>query len=370
MYYIGIMSGTSLDGIDCVLCDFATGVNELQIVAEYSQKFSPDLHRDLEELLRTFTIHLKQFGELEVRLAIDYADAVKKLLAKVNISAEQVMAIGCHGQTVFHDPLSNYPFSLQMVDGNKLAALTGIKTVCDFRRMDMAFGGSGAPLTPAFNQGFLNSITEQRVILNLGGIANITILDRGGDNVIGFDTGPANCLIDLYVQDKFNQAYDANGDLARQGKVIPELLAQMLTDPYFAMNFPKSTGKEVFHLAWITQQLSMFNHPYLAELDILTTLTELTAQSVADGIGMATNEPIDAIYVCGGGAYNGYLLARIAELSQARVSTTEELGLGVGLAESVAFAWFAKMRIEHKPANYSSVTGSTRRCLLGTIYEA
>jgi anhydro-N-acetylmuramic acid kinase len=320
--------------------------------------------------LRTFTIHLKQFGELEVRLACDYASAVTELLAKANITAGQVVAIGCHGQTVFHDPLSKYPFSLQMVDGNKLAAMTGIKTVCDFRRMDMAFGGSGAPLTPAFNQGFLNSSTEQRVILNLGGIANITILDRHGDNVIGFDTGPANCLIDLYVQSKFNQAYDANGDLARQGKVIPQLLAQMLQDPYFAMAFPKSTGKEVFHLEWIKQQLTQFNQANLADLDIIATLTELTAQSIADGIRVASQAKIDAIYACGGGAYNAYLLERIGKLTAAKVSTTEDLGMGVGLAEAVAFAWFAKMRIEHKQANYSSVTGTSRRCLLGTIYEA
>lgn len=369
MYYIGIMSGTSLDGIDCVLCDFAENENKLRVVADYNCKFSAELHRDLQELLSSFTLHLKQFGELEVRLAIEYAGAVTALLAKTQLSAHDIMAIGCHGQTVFHEPLGEYPFSLQMVDGNKLAALTGIKTVCDFRRMDMAFGGSGAPLTPAFHQGFLNSIDEQRVILNLGGIANITMLDRYGDNVIGFDTGPANCLIDLYVQDKFGCAYDAGGKLAASGTVIPQLLAQMLEEPYFQMRFPKSTGKEVFHLEWINNQLQRYGQDNLAPIDIVATLTELTAKSVADGIAQ-TGIKADVIYACGGGAFNRYLLERIAVLSHTRVMTTVALGVEVGLVEAIAFAWFAKMRIEFQPANYCSVTGASRQCLLGTIYEA
>lgn len=369
MYYIGIMSGTSLDGIDCVLCDFAENENQVRVVADYNCKFSQELHHDLQQLLATFTVHLKLFGELEVRLAIEYAAAVNALLAKTQLPAHEVMAIGCHGQTVFHEPLGLYPFSLQMVDGNKLAALTGIKTVCDFRRMDMAFGGSGAPLTPAFHQGFLNSTDEQRVILNLGGIANITTLDRYGNHVIGFDTGPANCLIDLYVQDKFNCAYDAEGKLARNGQVIPELLVQMLEEPYFQAKFPKSTGKEVFHLEWISEQLRKFARNNVPDIDIVATLTELTARSVVDGITQTGIKP-DVIYACGGGAFNSYLLERIAVLSQARVMTTEVLGIKVGLVEAIAFAWFAKMRVEFKPANYCSVTGATRQCLLGTIYEA
>lgn len=369
MLYIGIMSGTSLDGIDCVLCDFDDR-NKVKIIANHSIKFSNALHKDLEQLLTTFTIHLKQLGELEVRLATDYAKAVKELLDKSAVKAQDIIAIGCHGQTVFHEPLGDYPFSLQLVDGNKLAALTGIKVVCDFRRMDMAFGGSGAPLTPAFHQGFLNSAQEKRVILNLGGIANITILDPNNSKVIGFDTGPANCLMDLWVQDKFKLPYDANGEIANTGQIIPPLLQSMLNESYFKLTAPKSTGKEVFHLAWIQYHLHLSQTASNSSQDILRTLLELTAITVADAIKGYANHGVDAIYACGGGAYNKLLLKRIATLANTKVDTTNILGINVDLVESVAFAWFAKQRIEGKTANYSSVTGSSRRCQLGAIYEA
>ena len=327
------------------------------------------LHADLEHLLTTFTLHLKQLGELEVHLAIDYASAVVQLLEKADIPAQFVTAIGCHGQTVFHEPTGKYPFSLQLVDGNKLAALTGIKVVCDFRRMDMAFGGSGAPLTPAFHQGFLNSAHEKRVILNLGGIANITILDPENTNVIGFDTGPANCLMDLWLQDKFNLAYDTNGDIARTAQVLPDLLQSMLKEVYFSLPAPKSTGKEVFHLAWVMEHIQRTQLTNAPTESILRTLLELTAVTVAEAVKRYAVPGAQAIYACGGGAYNQFLLERIGHISGLKVSLTNELGINVDLVESVAFAWFAKQRNEGKTANYESVTGSSRRCQLGAIYE-
>lgn len=368
MLYIGIMSGTSLDGIDGVLCDFNN--NKVKIIENITIPFSQCLHKDLQELLKSFTIHLEKLGELEVRLAIDYAKVVTGLLDKSGINAKDILAIGCHGQTVFHKPDGDYPFSLQLVDGNKLAALTGIKVICDFRRMDMAFGGSGAPLTPAFHQGFLNSSSEKRVILNLGGIANITILDPIGNNIIGFDTGPANCLLDLWIQDQFQIPYDSNGAIAKSGNMINKLLDSMLKTPYFSQKTPKSTGKEIFHLNWVNQSIKNSNITIYSKEDIARTLLELTAVTIVNAIKKYGIHGIDAIYVCGGGAYNSYLLQRISELSSVKIAMTNELGIDVGSVEPVAFAWFAKQRIENKPANYESVTGATRRCILGALYEA
>lgn len=368
MKYIGIMSGTSLDGIDAVLCEFGIE-NKLQVLAKVSLPFDLQLQQDLQALLRSFSCHLKEFGELEVRLAINYAQAVQQLLDDSGIAPQEVKAIGCHGQTVFHDPYNQYPFSLQLVDGNKLAQLTGINVVCDFRRMDMAYGGQGAPLTPVFHHYFL-SADRTRVILNLGGIANITILDPNTSKVIGFDTGPANCLIDLWVQDKFDVGYDKDGLLATQGKIIPTLLEQMLKDEYFNLPAPKSTGKEIYHLVWIKQQLIADNQTNVSDYHVLRTLVELTAKTVSDAI-CSHVEPskVEAIYACGGGAYNKFLLEQIANNSGITVRTTEEVGIDVDQLEAIAFAWFAKRRIEKLPANYESVTGASQRCILGALYE-
>ncbi len=367
MKYIGIMSGTSLDGIDAVICEF-TDDDQVQLIAKCSLPFEPELQADLQKLLREFNLHLREFGELEVRLASNYATAVNKLLDLGQIPANEIIAIGCHGQTVYHDPYNQYPFSLQLVDGNKLAQLTGIDVVCDFRRMDMAYGGQGAPLTPVFHKYFLQG-TQARVILNLGGIANITVLEPNNEQVIGFDTGPANCLIDLWVQAKFQLAYDKNGDLARRGQIIPELLAEMLQDPYFSLAAPKSTGKEIYHLAWIQQHLSTLGLINASHADVLRSLLELTAITVSDAVkGVILPEQVEAIYACGGGAYNQFLLERIAANSQIQVKTTQELGIDVDQMEAIAFAWFAKRRIEKLPANYETVTGARQKCILGALY--
>lgn len=367
MKYIGIMSGTSLDGIDAVICEF-TDDDQVQLIAKCSLPFEPQLQADLQRLLREFNLYLREFGELEVRLAINYATAVNKLLDLAQISAGEITAIGCHGQTVYHDPYNQYPFSLQLVDGNKLAQLTGIDVVCDFRRMDMAYGGQGAPLTPVFHKYFLQG-TQARVILNLGGIANITVLEPNNEQVIGFDTGPANCLIDLWMQAKFQLAYDKNGDLARSGQIIPELLIKMLQDPYFSLAAPKSTGKEIYHLAWVQQHLMALNLVNYSDVDVLRSLLELTAITVSDAIkGVILPEQVEAIYACGGGAYNQFLLERIAANSQIQVKTTQELGIDVDQMEAIAFAWFAKRRIEKLPANYETVTGARQKCILGALY--
>lgn len=365
--YIGIMSGTSLDGIDAVLCSFDSN-DKLTVLAKCSIPFDQELQADLQQLLRTFSIYLKELGELEVRLAHDYAKAVTLLLKSADLTPDKITAIGCHGQTVFHEPVSKFPFSLQLLDGNKLAQLTGINVVCDFRRMDMAYGGQGAPLTPVFHKYFLSG-AKPRVILNLGGIANITVLDPASEKVTGFDTGPANCLIDLWVQDRFGLSYDKDGVLAKSGTVIAELLEIMLKDEYFHLPAPKSTGKEIYHLEWIKTKLMQAANQY-SDKDVLRTLTELTAKTVADAIhNQIPASSVEAIYACGGGAFNGFLLERIAVNSGIPVTTTKELGIDVDQLEAIAFAWFAKRRVEKKPANYESVTGASQKCILGALYE-
>ncbi len=365
MYYVGIMSGTSVDGIDAVLVkDTSAG---LKMSGQYSCEFPPDLKQDILELLSTFQVHLKKLGEIDARLGTCYANAVNALLKETKVNAQEVLAIGCHGQTVYHDPRGKYPFTMQIGDGNRVAALTGIKTICDFRRMDVAFGGDGAPLAPAFHNGYLNSETEQRVILNLGGIANITILNKDESKVLGFDTGPANCLMDLWIQKSKDTKYDKNGQWAKSGKVNASLLIDLCSEEYFVLSPPKSTGKELFNLLWLEQKLEKYSQ--IKHEDIQATLCDFTAKTVADAI--QKHAPFcQAVYSCGGGSSNIYLQERLSfYLKEIKVSTTDELGIPVQWVEAIAFAWLAKRRVEGKYGNIPSVTGAKAKVKLGALYE-
>ena len=363
--YIGIMSGTSMDGIDAVLVSFENG--KLQHLADHSLAFPKMLQADLHKLIGSFQTSLKALGEIDHQLGLCYAQAVNDLLGKAKVSATDVDAIGCHGQTVFHSPDTQYPFTMQLGDGNLIAAKTGIRTVTDFRRMDMAVGGGGAPLAPAFHQYYMNDRSENRCILNLGGIANITILENDDDKVIGFDTGPANCLLNSWIKSKKGLEYDYNGDWARSGKVIDPLLKQMLQEPYFKLPAPKSTGRELFNLPWLDAQIR--NYPNLKDEDIQATLLELTAKSIADAI-LETAPKINAVYACGGGVYNPYLLERIsANLDSVKISTTAKLGIHPQWVEAIAFAWLAMRRMTNQHGNLPSVTGAKAKVLLGTIHD-
>ena len=335
--YIGINSGTSLDAVDAVLCEFhqtsgttsysaphpqsspSGTISSINIIASVSVPLDASLREDLVRLIASECAELASLGALEVRLAIAYAAAVQELLFKWmneqkkrlpeahechDLCSERVRAIGAHGQTVFHSPDSAFPFSLQLLDGNKLAALTGLDVVCDFRRMDIACGGQGAPLTPLFHRALFTCTSaehELRFVLNLGGIANITVLEpashsgNGSDDkrlLLGFDTGPANCLLDLWTQRHFERQFDRDGKLASKGRVIEPLLYLMLKEPYFQRSFPKSTGKELFNMHWVDEHIEEYkgvnpNHSDLDPLDVLRTLLELTAQTVASGITQA-----------------------------------------------------------------------------------
>ncbi len=364
MYYIGLMSGTSVDGIDGVLVKDSNG--RLVLVDTYSMAFPDDLKDDIEKLLKTFQIHLQKLGEIDHRLGCCYAECVNELLEKASVNSSEVIAVGCHGQTVFHDPRSKYPFTMQIGDANIIAARTGIKTVNDFRRMDVAYSGDGAPLAPAFHADYLSSTSEKRIILNLGGIANITILDYDKIDVIGFDTGPANCLMDLWIHKCRGEAYDKDGEWAKSGKVDCKLLNKMFSNYYFSLPAPKSTGKELFNLDWLNSILE--NYPKMKEEDVQATLCELTAKTISDEINKYCPDA-DAVYSCGGGAYNGFLQDRLSfYLSSAKISTTDELGVSVQWMEAIAFAWLTKQRIELKPGNLSSVTGAKRDAVLGALY--
>ncbi len=363
--YIGIMSGTSMDGIDAILVSFEN--RKIQIIESHTQAFPKGLKADLVQLLNGDQTTLQKIGEIDHYLALCYAGAVQNLIRKTTFNSHQIRAIGCHGQTVFHSPASRFPFTMQLGDGNLLAVKTGIKTVADFRRMDMAYSGGGAPLAPAFHQAFLNDTREQRVILNLGGIANITILSSKDENVLGFDTGPANCLMDSWIQYIKGRKYDKSGMWAQSGKVIDELLNEMLKESYFKQLAPKSTGRELFNLKWLNKHLEKIQA--FKNEDIQATLLELTAVSIAQSIRIYAPET-KAVYACGGGAYNSRLLERLSyHLASAKITTTEELGVPPQQVEAIAFAWLAMRRVNNQSGNLPSVTGASRKVLLGTIYD-
>ena len=360
--YIGIMSGTSIDGVDSVLVNFNGG--KVQVISSYSQDFPLDLREDIFNLLVDYSISLDKLGEIDHRLGVIYSECVLELMKKSRVTANNITAIGCHGQTIMHSPKSKYPFSMQIGDGNIIAARTGISTVNDLRRMDIAFGGQGAPLTPGFHREFFYSKSEKRIILNLGGIANITILND--KQLIGFDTGPANCLLDLWIGKCKGENFDNNGEWARTGKINKNLLEEFLKEEYFGLTSPKSTGRELFNEVWLDEKLSNFKE--ISPEDIQASLTELTVCSIVDEIIEMAPET-EGVYGCGGGAYNKFLLERLGfHLSNMDIRTTEMLGMPVQLVESVAFAWLAKQRIDEIPVNLSQVTGATNSSVLGALY--
>ena len=357
--YVGVMSGTSIDGVDTVLVEFETGkVNE---VGFCSVNFPEDLKNDLDMLVCCTAISLDKLGEIDHRLGLVYADCVNRLLRESGCDRSMVKAIGCHGQTIFHAPGEKYPFTMQIGNGNIVAAKTGIPVVCDFRRMDMAYNGQGAPLACGFHQYFLNSRDERRAILNMGGIANITILAENPNDVTGFDTGPANCLMDNWIRQCKSLSYDRDGEWAKSGKVIDDLLRQMLREPYFTLRPPKSTGRELFNMQWLQKFTGSYD-----DCDIQATLLELTVVTIANAVKAYD---IDALYACGGGAFNRYLMERLAfYLPQIRISTTLELGIPVQHVEAIAFAWMAQRRLQHLPGNLPTVTGATNNAILGAFY--
>ena len=363
--YIGLMSGTSLDGIDAVLVRFE---NERPLVIEaICLPLSSELKEELKLLINPNEDEINRLMSLDVQLGQLFAEAVNNLIIKAEIIKEDVVAIGSHGQTIRHFPMAKYPSTLQIGDPNSIAERTGITTVADFRRRDMAAGGQGAPLVPAFHQYLFYNEDKHRVILNLGGIANITVLPKDKNiPVTGFDTGPANTLINHWIQQQQNKSFDQNGEWAASGKVNDEFLQNLLDDDFFKITPPKSTGTEYFNADWLTKKLSTF--PFLAAEDVQATLTALTAISIQQSIQLYASTT-EEIIVCGGGIHNGFLLKQLKQvLVGIDIVSSEKYNLDPDYIEATAFAWFAKRSLEHKTANLPSVTGAKHAVILGGIY--
>jgi len=363
--FVGLISGTSADGIDAALCDFAP---RPRLRAAITFPYPDGLRRRILDLAQgDGNIALDELGGLDVEIARQFALAARALLRKAGTDASSIAAIGSHGQTVRHRPQQAPPFTLQLGDPNVIAEATGITTVADFRRRDMAAGGQGAPLAPAFHAAMLAGDGRTRIILNLGGIANVTIISGDGKQPLrGFDTGPASCLLDAWAQQHLGQMFDADGAFAARGRVNESLLEKMLGDAYFAVPPPKSTGREIFHLGWLKRHLGADG---LDPADVQASLVELSARSIADAVrGQATN-PTEVL-VCGGGVHNPVLMAAIARaLAPIPVSSTSRVGVDPDYVEAMCFAWLARERLEGRPpANLFSVTGATAPRVLGGVY--
>lgn len=367
--YLGLMSGTSADGIDAALVRFEGEGRTLRCELMHGRTFGWDA------AVRTHLVALGQgadnvsldaLGSLDGRIALAFAEAALSLLQEAGVPRSRVRAIGSHGQTIRHRPQADPSFTWQLGDGNVIAERCGIATVADFRRRDVAAGGQGAPLMPAFHAALLGSPQEDRAVLNLGGIANVTLLPNEGD-VRGFDTGPANALMDAWCERHTGRAYDADGAFAASGQTSATLLARLLADPWFALPPPKSTGREHFHLDWLQARMDS-DTPSPA--DVQATLLELTARTVADALQM-TQPDTRRVLVCGGGVRNPVLMARLAaHLPQAVVESTAAHGLDPDYVEAMGFAWLARETLAGRPGNLPAVTGASGPRVLGTVYPA
>lgn len=353
--FIGVMSGTSLDGVDVVLAT----IDEHRVaqLASLSWPIPPSLKQAVLDICQGQQLTLSQFGQLDTRLGCLFADAVNALLKAENLQPKDIVAIGCHGQTVWHEPTGVAPHTLQIGDNNQIVARTGITVVGDFRRRDIALGGQGAPLVPAFHQALLAHPTERRMVLNIGGIANLSLLIPGMP-VGGYDTGPGNMLMDAWIWRQVGKPYDKDAEWARAGKVILPLLQKMLSDPYFSQPAPKSTGREYFNYAWLERHLRDF--PGLDARDVQATLAELTAVTISEQVLLSGG--CDRLMVCGGGSRNPLLMARLAALLPGtEVTSTDAVGISGDDMEALAFAWLAWRTLAGLPGNLPSLPAQARK---------
>jgi anhydro-N-acetylmuramic acid kinase len=362
------MSGTSLDCIDAVIVDISQ--SGILLVNSINYPLEDTLRADIEQLMQPGSNEIDRMGRADRAFSINQAKAVKQLLTDSALQADDICAIGSHGQTIRHRPMSNntpaeQAFTLQIGCPSTLAFETGITTVADFRRKDIAAGGQGAPLAPMFHQQMLGDHSSGAVICNIGGMSNPTIITN--QSIVGFDSGPGNVLMDIWINRCQGLNYDDNGDWAKSGNVLDHLLKQMLTEDYFQRSIPKSTGRELFNMAWLQAKLALLANEYKAE-DIQRTLLELTAVTIADSIS-AFKEPTETLYLCGGGAHNGLLKQRLsALLPRHTVTTTADLGIDADWVEACAFAWLAHQAMHRNTANARSITGASRTAILGGIY--
>jgi len=365
------MSGTSADSIDAALVDFSS--QQPQLLHYIEQPLADSIRAEILTLMQPGNDEIERLGRLDHQLGHAFAQAAQILLSTSNTAASEIRAIGSHGQTLRHRPpgTTQHPFTLQIGDANIIAEETGICTIADFRRRDMAAGGQGAPLVPAFHQAVFSSAEEQRVIANIGGISNVTLLT--GDKLKGFDTGPGNTLMDAWIHEQQGERYDHDGQWASAGRADKKLIEQLLQHEFFQQAPPKSTGREDFNLTWLSQQIELLGKPMEA-VDIQASLLEVTAQSLINSIKLQAPNT-EAIYVCGGGAFNLQLLKCIEATAQRaaldlRVQTTSALGIAPESVEATAFAWLAQQTLENLPGNNPATTGARREAILGGVYPA
>ncbi|MES2605103.1 MAG: anhydro-N-acetylmuramic acid kinase [Pseudomonadota bacterium] len=367
--FIGMLSGTSMDAVDCALVDF-TG-EQPNMVDFLCCEIPIHLKQQLATLINNQGIDLRALGNADVLLGKLFAETAQQIIKRNGLKPSAVAAIGSHGQTIWHQPQASEQtarFTLQIGDPNTIAHLTGITTIADFRRHDMSAGGQGAPLVPALHQALFRSTSTPRIVLNLGGIANITVLPTTPASPFGYDTGPANILLDSWIQHSKTVPFDENGDWAETGNVQPELLDTLLDEQYFSMQHPKSTGRELFNLHWLQKKLAVSSKQYQAE-DVQATLLELTTTSISQAIQRHLSS--GEVLACGGGVRNNALMRNLQKkLPGFRVGSTEEHGLHPDSVEAVAFAWFAKQTLAGTPIDFSPFTGAEKAVIAGGIYQA
>lgn len=359
--FVGLMSGTSLDGADAALVDFSTGVP--RTLAFASVPFTPQLRDDILALSEPGRDPLDLAAKVTLELCTLYAQAAEGAIAASGVARQNIAAIGCHGQTVRHRPDLGY--TIQLNDPARLAELTGLDVVADFRRRDIAAGGQGAPLVPAFHEAVFRNPARARTVVNIGGISNVTWLPPGR-RTLGFDCGPGNVLLDGWARKHLGKLYDEDGRWAAQGRADPGLLARLMDEPFLASSPPKSTGRELFRLAWLEDRLDKVYHP----ADVQATLTDFTAKSIVEAIDRFC-PGTDEIYLAGGGARNARLVDRISALAGGRpVAPTDVLGVPTAHVESMAFAWLAMKCVRREPIDLTAITGAREPRVLGAVYPA
>ncbi len=362
--YIGLISGTSMDGIDAVVASFKG--SSVQIRATHSESYPQALRESLLTAIRLpMDRDPDESGELHRLVGMSFGDAARAVIAKSGTDTALIKAIGSHGQTIRHQPDAARPFSLQIGDADIIARDTGITTVGNFRQADIDAGGQGAPLVPPFHDILFRSALKNRVVLNIGGISNVTILPSAGSSTTGFDTGPGNTLMDNWIREKRGLAFDELGLWAAEGQVIDSLLSAFLDDAYFDQLPPKSTGFEYFNRDWLQQN----GVDQYRAADVQATLCELTARTIASAVrDHASNT--DEIFVCGGGVHNTELMRRLAYILEGvAIDDTNAAGLDPDWVEAVAFAWLAKRTTNGQTGNLPSVTGASHKVVLGTIHS-
>jgi len=362
--YLGLISGTSADAIDAALVDFSDGPP--RCLATSATAYAPALRAQILDLaLARQTASFDVVGELDVAIAEAFAAAADALIAKAGVDRDLIRAIGSHGQTLWHRPYAARPFTVQLGDPNVIAERLHITTVADFRRRDIAAGGQGAPLAPAFHAACFAAVNEARAVLNLGGIANLTLLMPNAP-VRGFDTGPASALMDAWCATHTGASFDQGGEFAASGRVDDALLQRMLADPYFALPAPKSTGRETFQLQWLQSHLRGDEAP----ADVQATLLQLTAHSVAQALHRECPQAARVI-ACGGGVHNPRLMQALRSLvAPMPLETTTDYAVDPDYVEAIAFAWLARETLEGRPGNLPEVTGARGARVIGAIYSA